>query len=172
MGADFRTRSPEPAGVRLARLLAFAGALVLAGSVAHAVRARAARETAEQERERERREAEGLRARLRARERSPDGGSVLQRQAELTAIASPPRVIADLAPLLPPGARVRQLVLDYGKRLELELRVEARSPHDYDRLLEALGGAARLESLIPGAESREGIVDSSVKAVYRPRDGR
>lgn len=81
-------------------------------------------------------------------------------------------MIADLAPLLPPGARVKQLVLDYGKRLELELRVEARTPADYDHLLEALGATARLYNLVPGTESREGIVDSSLKAVYRARDGR
>lgn len=172
MSADFSTRARQGADARLARLLALAGALLLAGSVAHAVRAVAAREAAQQERERERREAEGQRARLRSRERSPDGGSVLQRQAELTARAAPPRVIADIAPLLPPGARVKQLVLDYGKRLELDLRVEARTPAEYDRLLEALGGTPRLEDLIPGTESREGIVESSVRAVYRPRDGR
>lgn len=71
MSADFSTRARERADFRFARLLAFAGALVLAGSVAHAVRAVAGREAARQERERERREVEGQRARLRARERSP-----------------------------------------------------------------------------------------------------
>ena len=75
MSADFSTRARDEADFRLARLLAFAGALVLAGSVAHAVRAVAAREAAQQERDRERREVEGQRARLRARERSRDGGS-------------------------------------------------------------------------------------------------
>jgi hypothetical protein len=172
MSADFSTRPRDPAGSRLALLLVVAGAVLLAGSVAHAVRAVAAREAAQQERDRARREVEAETARLRAREGAGGSGTILQRQAELTAGAAPPRVIADLAPLLPPGARVKQLVLDYGNRLELDLRVEARTPADYDRLLEALGGAARFESVLPGSESREGVIDSSVRAVYRPRGAR
>ena len=172
MSADFSTRSRDEAGRHLNRFLVVAGVVLLAGSAAHAVRARAAREAALQDLARERREADAQRARLRQGERARESGSTLQRQAELTASAAPPRVIADLAPLLPPGARVKDLVLDYGNRLELDLRVEARTPADYDRLLEALGSSPRLFGLLPGAESREGEVNSSVKAVYRPREAR
>ncbi len=172
MSADFSTRPRPETGLRLTRLLVAAGAVLLAGSVGHAVRAAAQREAAQLERDHERREVESRRARLGTLERASGAGSTAERQAALTARAAPPRVIADLAPLLPAGARVKQLEIVYGDRIELALRVEARTPVDYDRLLAALGASARLFGLLPGSELREGVVDSSVGAVYRPREAR
>jgi hypothetical protein len=142
--------------------------MVLASAAAW--RAVRVREGEQAELTRARRDVEALRNRLRALDQAVSRGPTLRRQAELTARASPPWVIADLALLLPPDARIERLELQYHDRLALELAVEARNPAAYDRLLEALSSSGRLEALVPGPEVREGQVDSSLKAVYRPRD--
>jgi Tfp pilus assembly protein PilN len=172
MGAppDFSTRprARRPARLEQALVLAAAGALVLA--ILGAVRGAAARDEAVQEVARLRREVDARRARLAALERAATRGSTLRSRTELTARAAPPRVITDLAPLVPDDARLDGLELHYGDRLELGLRVEARTPAAYDRLLEALASSGRLSGVVPGPESREGVVASSLRAVYRPRE--
>jgi NAD(P)-dependent dehydrogenase (short-subunit alcohol dehydrogenase family) len=150
-------------GVAVAALLLAAG---------DAVRAARAREEAREQALHARSELEPLRARLHAREGASRRDSTLRHQAELTAEAAPPRVIADLAALLPADARVGRLELHYGNRLELDFRVETRTPAAYDRLLEALAASGRLEAVVPGAETREGEVHASMSAVYRPRSRR
>jgi len=89
-------------------------------------------------------------------------------QAWLTAEAPPPRVLAEIGELLPPDVRLDGLSLIYGRRLEVEMRVVARSSRAYDRLLERLETSPRLKDLVLGAESREGEVETTVHASFEP----
>jgi len=166
---DFRTgvRSPRSSlasgfalGVAVTALLLAAGDAVRAARARDEARARALLA---------RGELAPLRARLREREAASIRDATLRHRAELTAEAAPPRVIADLAELLPPDARVGRLDLHYDDRLELDFRVEARTPAAYDRLLEAFAASGRVEAVVPGPETREGEVQASLKAIYRPR---
>ncbi len=170
MSADFSTRPRLRERSLIPRLLVGAGAVLLAVSVGHAFRAVALRDSAQRDLARVRREVQEQRTRLAALERVSGYHATVKRQVELTARAAPPRVVADIAAVLPAGVLVERLVLDYQDRLELELRVEAREPPDYDRFLEALGASERLQRVLPGAELRESALASTVKAVYRPRE--
>ena len=165
---DFRTRPPAPASALVSRITLGVGAAALGFALFGAVRATRARDDAREQAERVRREVEPLRAERRAREAVSEQGATWRHQAELTAVAAPPRVIADLAALLPGDARMERLDLHYGDRLELDLHVETRTPAAYDRFLEALAASGRIEKVVPGPETREGEVAASVKAVYRP----
>lgn len=166
--ADFRTR-PRWSGSALASRIALGvAAAVLLLALFGAVRATLSRDDAREQAERARREVEPLRAQLRARESTSRQGATWRRPAELTAAAAPPRVIDELAALLPGDARIERLHLRYGDRLDLDLRVETRSPAAYDRFLEALLASGRIENVVPGPETREGEVAASVRAVYRP----
>jgi Tfp pilus assembly protein PilN len=89
-------------------------------------------------------------------------------QAWLTAEAPPSRVLAELGEVLPPDVRLDGLSLTYGRRLEVEMRVVARSPRAYDLLLERLQASPRLKDLVLGAESREGEVQTTVHASFEP----
>ncbi len=89
-------------------------------------------------------------------------------QAWLTAEAPPSRVLAELGEVLPPDVRLDGLSLTYGRRLEVEMRVVARSPRAYDLLLERLQTSPRLKDLVLGAESREGEVQTTVHASFEP----
>ena len=165
---DFRTRPRAPAsplGSRIALGLA-AGVILLA--LGSAARGTLAKGEAREQWERVRREIEPLRARLRAREAVAHRDAPWRHQAELTAAAAPPRVIADLAALLPADVRMERLDLHYGDRLELDFHVETRTPAAYDRFLEALAASGRVDKVVPGPETREGEMAGTVKAVYRP----
>jgi hypothetical protein len=170
LSADFSTRPRARESLLVPRLLIVTGSVLLAVSAGHAWRALAFRDAARRDLARVRREVQEQRARLGVLERVSGRDATVKRQVELTARAAPPRVVADIAALLPGGVLVERLVLDYHDRLELELRVEARAPLDYDRFLDALFASERLEGVLPGAESREGALASTVKAVYRPRE--
>jgi hypothetical protein len=95
-------------------------------------------------------------------------GDGVSGQAWLTAEAPPSRVLAELGEILPPDVRLDGLSLTYGRRLEVEMRVVARSPRAYDQLLERLQSSARLRDLVLGAENREGEVKTTVHASFEP----
>jgi hypothetical protein len=95
-------------------------------------------------------------------------GDGVSGQAWLTAEAPPSRVLAELGAVLPPDVRLDGLSLTYGRRLEVEMRVVARSPRAYDLLLERLQASARLKDLVLGAENREGEVQTTVHMSYEP----
>ena len=95
-------------------------------------------------------------------------GDGVSGQAWLTAEAPPSRVLAELGEVLPPDVRLDGLSLTYGRRLEVEMRVVARSPRAYDQLLERLQASARLRDLVLGAENREGEVKTTVHASFEP----
>ena len=115
-----------------------------------------------------RREAEIDRARVQALEASPGVGERFAFQALLTAEAEPPRVVSDLAAILPPDVRLDSLSLTYGERLDLELQVAARGASAYDLFLQRLTESPGIRNVVPGAESREGEVHATVRATYVP----
>ena len=111
-------------------------------------------------------EIEGARRRVSDLERRSGDG--VTGQVWLTAEAPPPRVVAQVSDLLPPDVRLDALSLTYGRSLEVEMRVVARTPGAYDRLLQRLEASPRLKDLVLGAESREGRVETTVRAIFVP----
>jgi hypothetical protein len=170
MTPDFSTRARVQGNVALDRALVVASVAAVLLSATSAWRAVHARDEARGRAMAVRREVEPLRSRLRALEAGARGGGTVRSQAELTVSATPPRVIADLAALLPSDARLERLALGYGKDLLLDLEVGARSPTAYDRLLESLVSSERLSDVRSGPEEREGEVKASITARYRPAE--
>ena len=163
---DFSTRAATP------RLGASELALLAAGVLAAALCARAVWSG--------RAEVGAARARLADVRRDVDDtrrrtlvlekrmGDGVTGQAWLTAEAPPSRVLGELGEVLPPDVRLDGLSLTYGRRLEVEMRVVARNPRAYDRLLERLQASSRLKDLVLGAENREGEVQTTVQASFEP----
>lgn len=77
---------------------------------------------------------------------------------------TPGRVIATLAAVLPRDVRLRQLSLDYTRGLDLAMRVEARTPAGWDRLLAALESTPELSDVQPGPELRESPLATTLSA--------
>jgi Tfp pilus assembly protein PilN len=157
-----RARRPpawELALVAVGLLAAALGARAVVGTRAEgwAVRARLAEV---------RGEIEGARRRVSDLERRSSDG--VTGQVWLTAEAPPARVVAQISDLLPPDVRLDALSLTYGRSLEVEMRVVARTPGAYDRLLQRLEASPRLKDLVLGAESREGRVETTVRATFVP----
>lgn len=163
---DFSTRP------RARRLLPWELALVAAGILAGALSAqaivatRAEGEIARARLAEVRGEIESSRRRLTELEKRAGDG--VTGQLWLTTEAPPPRVLAQLGALLPPDVRLDALSLTYGRTLELEMRVVARTSGAYDRLLERLEASPRLKDLVLGAESRTGRVETTVRATFVP----
>jgi hypothetical protein len=164
---DFSTRRrPRPWRARevlLAAGTALAlGATVLAASRAWSERSHVATRVAELQAsvESARRRVGGLEGRRR-------GAGSLASQAWLTAESPPPRVVRELADLLPGAVRLDGLVLAYGERLEIEMTVVARDARAYDAFLARLEASPVLEAVVPGPETREGGMRTTVRATYR-----
>jgi Tfp pilus assembly protein PilN len=78
--------------------------------------------------------------------------------------SSPARVVAAIAAVLPPDARLERLAIDYSRGAAIEMQVATRSPSAWDRLLERLESSRELREVAPGPETRTGEVRSSVHA--------
>jgi Tfp pilus assembly protein PilN len=163
---DFSTRPRHRGLPPLEMVLVALAALALAWSCYAAVSARqeAARRRASVEQARG--ELESSRARLASLE-SRASDVALARQTLLTLDAPPPRVLATLAALMPADVRLASVSLRYGERLELEMRVIARSAAAYDTFLERLQSSPAFEGVLPGDENRDGEVRAAVRAGYR-----
>lgn len=165
---DFSTRPSRraPAPADLALLAGAVLALLLAGHAAWSGGAGLRRATGDVERARLEVETAGRRAReLEARKgRAED---TLVSRLLLTQDAPPPRVLADLAALLPDAVRIVRLTLDYGNRLEVDVRVRARSASAYDLFLKRLSDSPLFADVVPGEESRDAEVQASLKMTYR-----
>lgn len=167
---DFSTR-PRGNGLRGGDVILLGAALLcLALSVAMTWRAKADLAQAElsAERLREQREADVARART-LRPSRDDATERLVFPHLLTVDSPPPTVLAELTRLLPGGVRLQTMSLLYGKRLTLELGVVARNAAAYDDLLDRLEASATFVDVVPGAESREGEVRSSLRMAYAGR---
>jgi Tfp pilus assembly protein PilN len=113
-----------------------------------------------------RRETDTASARTRVLE-TGKGDEALATQALLTSEAPPPRILDDLAQLLPADARLDGLTLVYGDRLELELRLSARSPGSYDIFLTRLERSPLFANVAPGEETRDPGTHGIIRATYR-----
>jgi len=155
---DFST-TPRPSRAPVWDTVALAtglAALLLSGVVAG--RAREEARAAGARLAEVRREVEAATVRLRAFD-APAGTPVLP-----AAEASPARIVADLASVLPGDVRLERLSIDYAHGGALEFDVVARDAGAWDLLLERLGQAPRFREVAPGPEAREAEVRSVVRA--------
>lgn len=148
-----------------------AGALCLFASAGLGLEAWSDVRAARARRDAARAEGEATRQRIRVLEAELRRDAVVD-QAWLTLEAPPPRVVADLAELLPPDVRLARLDLKYGPRLRMEMTVTARRAPAYDLFLERLAGSPRFRDVIPGNENRTGELRAVVQATYQPQDAR
>jgi ABC-type amino acid transport substrate-binding protein len=162
---DFSTSPRRGLAVRELALLAVA--LLLAAMAA------AAAFSASRERNRTRarllevrRETDEAQGRLRALEARVGAPGGVLTQVVLARDAPPAEVLAEVAGQLPPDVRLEGIGLVYGRELAVELRVVARNAAAFDRLFEKLKAAQRLRDVVPGPESREGEVRTTVRAVW------
>jgi Tfp pilus assembly protein PilN len=114
-----------------------------------------------------RQDADAVRSRIRELQsrRGPEQATAVQ--AVLTIDASPPRVLAELAELLPGDVRLEALSLGYGEQVELELRVVAKNPASFDLFLDRLQGSASFLDVLPGDEDRRGDMRTTIRARYQ-----
>ena len=114
-----------------------------------------------------RRDTQAAQARLKTMEARSAPTAALATQALLSADAAPPRVLADLAALMPPDVKLDSLSLTYGEGIGLTMRVSARSGGAYEAFLQRLEGSPSFDEVVPGEETREGGVSASIDVRYR-----
>jgi len=163
---DFSTRprraSPVPATLWIA-----GGTLVLVLSTAWAIALR--RDAARAEATLAAANADLGRAEDRVRELQSAKYStddLLAAQIVGTAQAAPAMVLAELQKLLPADVRLTGITVTYGRTLDVDMQIQARRPDAYDEFLARLGRQSAFHDISPGAESREGVVQATVKARF------
>jgi Tfp pilus assembly protein PilN len=114
-----------------------------------------------------RKETEAGQARLKTLEARSAPTAALATQALLSADAAPPRLIADLAALLPPDVKLDSLALTYGDGIAVQMQVSAKGGAAYDIFLQRLEASPLFEDVIPGEEVRDGGLSASVQVRYR-----
>ena len=114
-----------------------------------------------------RRDTQAAQARLKTMEARSAPTAALATQALLSADAAPPRVLADLAALMPPDVKLDSLSLTYGEGIGLTMRVSARSGGAYEAFLQRLEGSPSFDEVVPGEEARDGGVSASIDVRYR-----
>jgi len=166
MTRDFSTRprrAPRVGGV----LFVVVGVLAVALSAYRAVQDRRAwaRETALAEKATE--DLGQLQERIRSLQAAQGlGDQTLVSRIALSAQAPPRALLAELGKALPADVRLIDMTLFYGQQLAVEMHIEARRPEAYDEFLSRLGQSASFHDIVPGAESREGAVQATVKARF------
>lgn len=160
-----RRTGPAPATGERVWLLGGGGLLLLA--VAAAFSAHHQLGMLQRAAEQHRADAKAARERV-ARVRAAQDPETLARavHAQLTLSAPPPRVLRELQALMPGAVRLEQAGIDYGERVQVELRVAARSARDYDAFLERLGQAQAFQVTSTGPENRDGEVHATVRLRY------
>jgi Tfp pilus assembly protein PilN len=114
-----------------------------------------------------RRDTQAAQALLRSLEARSAPTAALASQALMSTDAAPPRVLADLAALMPPDVRLESITLDYGDAVGVQVQVAARSGGAYEAFLQRLEGSPLFQDVIPGDETRGGGVKASVHVRYR-----
>lgn len=162
--------SPRRRSSRADRLLALAGALACLLALASAVRARQEAARARGALATVEAETERGEARLRALGPSRDGGEAERLASRLASNADAPlpRVLADLASLMPGDVRLQTLQVSYGEDVSVEAQVEARSVAAWDAFLDRLEASSRFRALAPGPEAREGELRVTLRMLYAP----
>ncbi|MBN2370009.1 MAG: hypothetical protein JXO72_05935, partial [Vicinamibacteria bacterium] len=92
--------------------------------------------------------------------------STLAMRIALTQDAPPERVLAAIENILPAGARLDGITLQYGDALAVTFMVVARRPEIYDVFLERMESSSSFTDLSFGAESRDGEIRVSIDAAY------
>ena len=89
-----------------------------------------------------RRDTEAAQARLKTMEARSAPTAALATQALLSSDAAPPRVLADLAALMPPDVKLDSLALNYGEGIGMNMHVSAKTARRVRGLPPAPGGFA------------------------------
>jgi hypothetical protein len=164
---DFSTH-PRPSSRLSSGLWLAAGGLVLLFSASRALQesrdARYAERVAAEARQEVDRTIERTKA-LKAG-RWPGDETVASRVV-LTADAPPRAVLSAIERVLPASVRLTSVSLAYGRYLDVEMQVGARNVEAYDEFLAQLGRSPHFEEIAPGAESRAGAVQATVRARFR-----
>jgi len=114
-----------------------------------------------------RRDTEAAQARLKTMEARSAPTAALATQALLSTDAAPPRVLADLAALMPPDVKLDSLNLAYGEGIGMSMHVSAKSAGAYEAFLQRLESSPLFEEVVPGEESRDAGVTASIEMRYR-----
>jgi len=114
-----------------------------------------------------RRDTEAAQARLKTMEARSAPTAALATQALLSVDAAPPRVLADLAALMPPDVKLDTLNLTYGEGVGMSMHVSAKGTGAYEAFLQRLESSPLFEEVVPGEETRDGGVSASIEMRYR-----
>jgi hypothetical protein len=114
-----------------------------------------------------RRDTEAAQARLKTMEARSAPTAALATQALLSSDAAPPRVLADLAALMPPDVKLDSLNLSYGEGIGMSMRVSAKGAGAYEAFLQRLESSPLFEEVVPGEEARDVGVTASIEMRYR-----
>ena len=114
-----------------------------------------------------RRDTEAAQARLKTMEARSAPTAALATQALLSADAAPPRVLAELAALMPPDVKLDSLNLTYGEGIGMSMHVSAKGAGAYEAFLQRLESSPLFEEVVPGEETRDGGVAASIEMRYR-----
>ena len=114
-----------------------------------------------------RKETQAAQARLKSLEARSAPTAALAQQALLSADVPPPRVLSDLAALMPADVKLDAVALGYGDAITVRLEVSARSAGAYETFLQRLESSPLFEDVIPGDEARDGGVSASIQIRHR-----
>ena len=114
-----------------------------------------------------RRDTQAAQARLKTMEARSAPTAALATQALLSTDAAPPRVLAELAALMPPDLKLDSLSLSYGEGIGMSMHVSAKNAGAYEAFLQRLEASALFEEVVPGEEARDGGVAASIEMRYR-----
>ena len=113
------------------------------------------------------RDTQAAQARLKTMEARSAPTAALATQALLSTDAAPPRVLAELAALMPPDLKLDSLSLSYGEGIGMSMHVSAKNAGAYEAFLQRLEASALFEEVVPGEEARDGGVAASIEMRYR-----
>jgi hypothetical protein len=114
-----------------------------------------------------RRDTQAAQARLKTMEARSAPTAALATQALLSTDAAPPRVLAELAALMPPDLKLDSLSLSYGEGIGMSMHVSAKNAGAYEAFLQRLEASPLFEEVVPGEEARDGGVAASIEMRYR-----
>lgn len=114
-----------------------------------------------------RRDTQAAQQRLKTMEARSAPTAALASQALLSTDAAPPRVLSDLAAVMPPDVKLESVSLAYGDAIAIQIQVSAKAGGAYEAFLQRLEGSPLFDEVIPGEEARDGGVSASVQMRYR-----
>jgi hypothetical protein len=164
---DFSTAPRRARVTPLERGLILGAALLVVAAAASAASAWADLRQASAALEEVRHETAAAEGRIRALSSRPGPTESLAAQAVASVSSPPPRVVAEIASLLPPDVRIERLGLRYGSDVLVDMAVTARSAAAYDMFLERLELSPVFADVTPGDEDRSRGARASIVVSYR-----